>query len=80
MHDLSLVLKRFEWIHTTPGILGNTLFVAGSVFFLYEHLNTEGTWLFIAGSFFMLIGALGSGILKIWRVEEQQEERWRAAA
>lgn len=80
MHELSLALKRFEWIHTTLGIFGNTLFVIGSVFFLYQSLQTEGTWLFIVGSSFMLIGALGSGILKIWQVEDHRREQRRSHA
>ena len=73
MHALSLLLKRFEWIHTTLGIVGNALFVTGSVLFLYQSLQTAGTWLFITGSSLMLIGALGSGIVKIWRAEENHQ-------
>jgi uncharacterized membrane protein len=80
MHGLSALLKRFEWIHTGLGILGNTLFVVGSVFFLYESLKTEGVWLFIVGSALMLVGALGSGIVKLWRAEERREESERQAA
>ena len=73
MHALSLILKRFEWVHTGLGIFGNTLFFVGSVFFLYEPLKTEGTWLFIVGSGLMLVGSLGSGIVKIWQVENRHQ-------
>lgn len=69
MHALSLLLKRFEWVHTGLGILGNTLFFIGSVFFLYEALKTAGIWLFIVGAGLMLVGSLGSGIVKIWQAE-----------
>lgn len=80
MHALCALLKKFEWVHTTLGILGNTLFVVGSVFFLYESLKTAGVWLFIVGSALMLVGALGSGIVKLWRTEERGDEGRRQAA
>lgn len=75
MHALSLLLSRFEWVHTGIGILGNTLFVVGSVCFLWDSLKQEAVWLFIVGSTLMLTGALGAGIIKVWRVEHRRGGR-----
>jgi hypothetical protein len=70
MKELHRLLKEYEWVHTGIGIFGNTAFVVGSVFFLYKHLQTAGTWLFIVGSAGMLIGSLGSAIVKLKRTKE----------
>lgn len=57
-------VTNYEWIHTGIGLLGNTAFLVGSVFFLFESLKRAGTWLFIAGSFGMLLGSLGRAIVE----------------
>jgi hypothetical protein len=36
----------------------------------FSHLHTLAVWLFVIGSSLMLIGALGSGLKKLWQVEE----------
>jgi hypothetical protein len=56
--------EKYEWIHTTLGILGNVLFFVGSIMFLYEALKRLGVWLFIVGSFLMLVGAVGDAVVK----------------
>lgn len=61
----------FEWIHITLGLFGNLTFFIGSVFFLYESLKTAGIWLFIIGSFFMLVGSIGSGLVRYVSIEEK---------
>jgi hypothetical protein len=55
---------HFQWIHIGVGILGNMAFLIGSFCFLQESLKTVGVWLFILGSFGMLIGSIGSAIVK----------------
>ena len=75
MKFLSLLLRKYQWIHLTLGLIGNISFVVGSVFFLYEHLHSEGTWLFIIGSTGMLIGSLGEAIVKLWHTEEQEQQQ-----
>lgn len=57
-------VTEFEWIHITLGLIGNVSFLVGSVFFLWESLKTAGVWLFIIGATGMLIGSIGSGIVK----------------
>lgn len=64
---LGTALNEFPWLHMGLGILGNTAFLVGSVFFLYESLKTAGIWLFVVGSAGMLIGALGQLLVTIER-------------
>lgn len=58
---LKLLLRDYRWIHQGFGLVGNLLFVIGSVLFLpsFSAEQTIGVWLFITGSLLMLIGALG---------------------
>lgn len=58
-------VRNYEWIHTSLGLVGNTAFLVGSVFFLWESLRRAGTWLFIVGAFGMLVGSLGRAIVDI---------------
>lgn len=70
-HSLfSTVVREYQWIHIGLGLLGNTCFVLGSFFFLSAALKTTGTWLFIFGSIGMLVGSVGSAIV---RYEERRE-------
>jgi hypothetical protein len=50
------------------GVIGNATFFVGSILFLplYHPWMTVGVWLFITGSLLMLVGALGSGLKRIW--------------
>ncbi|HET7315572.1 YrhK family protein [Salinisphaera sp.] len=55
----------FEWVHQGIGLLGGLTFFVGSIFFLYQDpLQIVGVWLFILGSFGMLVGNLGSFLVK----------------
>ena len=67
MHPIRTFFHRFEWIHVALGVIGNASFAVGSVFFLSESTRQVGTWLFIVGSFGMLIGSVGSAIVKYAR-------------
>lgn len=73
MHPLRAFFRDFEWIHTTVGVTGNTLFVIGSVLFLWESTKLLGVWVFIIGSSFMLFGAVGSAVVKL----EDRSDRQR---
>lgn len=64
---IGTVLHKFPWVHLGLGILGNTAFFVGSIFFLYESLKTEGIWLFVIGSFGMLVGSLGQLLVSVER-------------
>ncbi|MFW6324428.1 MAG: YrhK family protein [Desulfovibrionales bacterium] len=67
MHPFREFIREYEWVHLGIGIFGNLCFFVGSIFFLFEPLKTYGTWLFIIGAFGMLVGAVGSGSVKLER-------------
>ena len=46
----------YEWAHILNDLISSLFFLIGSIFFLYQDLETAGTFLFIAGSLQMLIG------------------------
>jgi len=84
--SLRAIVQEFGWAHTGIGLIGNTTFLAGSVFFLpaFEPWKTFGVWLFIVGAGFMLVGSLGDLMVKIYeararaeRKSRQADERWR---
>jgi hypothetical protein len=60
---LQEIVNKYKWVHTSIGILGNTCFFIGSIFFLFESLKNAGVWLFIFGSAGMLIGSVGSAFV-----------------
>ena len=63
-------VRDYPRIHLSLGLLGNATFLVGSVFFLYEPpLQTVGTWLFIIGSLGMLLGSIGSVLVKVEKGE-----------
>lgn len=62
-HPLRSIARHYTWVHTTLGLIGNTAFLIGSVFFLFEDLKTVGIWLFIVGAAGMLIGQIGRALV-----------------
>jgi len=62
---LRRIAKDYPWIHTSLGLLGNTCFFVGSVFFFSDALKTAGIWLFTLGSFGMLVDTLGEALLRL---------------
>ena len=64
------LICNYRWIHTTLGLTGNSLFLVGSVLFLWSSLQTAGVWLFIVGSAGMLIGSIGGAV-----VEAEERDR-----
>jgi YrhK-like protein len=64
LNAVQKVARDYESAHMALGIAGNAMFFVGSIFFLFEPLKTAGVWLFIIGSFGMLVGSVGSKILK----------------
>lgn len=69
---IGAVLRDFPWAHLALGLLGNTLFVAGSVMFFWSSVKTQAIWLFVFGSSGMLLGSVGELLVRI-------EERRRRA-
>lgn len=56
---------EYRWIHLTLNLLGNILFFAGSVLFLFsQQLQAIGVWGFVGGSFLMLVGSSGEVLVK----------------
>ena len=62
---LRRIAQDYPWIHTGLGLVGNTTFFVGSIFFLFAGLQLAGTWLFIAGSLGMLIDTVGEALLRL---------------
>jgi hypothetical protein len=58
---LELIVTEYRHLHLSIGILGNALFLIGSVLFFksFEAWQETAVWLFVIGSALMLIGALG---------------------
>ena len=61
---MRLVVKRYQWVHVTLGLIGNLSFFIGSVLFFWESWKNVGIWLFVIGSLGMLIDTIGSAIEK----------------
>jgi hypothetical protein len=59
--------QEYEWIHTSLGILGNVLFFVGSILFLFESVHKWDIYTFIVGSLLMLVGSVGSAVVKSMR-------------
>ncbi len=68
------LVRDYEYIHIVIGIVGNLLFVFGSVLFFkaFERYYTLAVTLFVVGSTFMFIGSLGSGLRKLWQHREKK--------
>lgn len=64
------LVTDFQWIHQGIGVLGGVTFFVGSIFFLYDGVvQLVGVWLFIIGSAGMMIGNVGSALVKYERHE-----------
>jgi membrane-bound ClpP family serine protease len=77
---LRRLVHEYEYIHLTIGILGNAMFVVGSVLFYkaFESLYPLAVTLFVVGSSFMLTGSLGSAAKKLWKYEKTDDESRRS--
>lgn len=71
---LRTLVRDYEWVHVSVGLLGNFCFFVGSVLFLpaLEPWKIAGVWLFIVGAFFMLVGALGRALVDLWETENRR--------
>lgn len=68
---VSTFAHDFPWFHRWMGLVGNALFVIGSVFFLFERLVIPGTWIFIGASLGMLVDSVGE---KLRRREDERRD------
>lgn len=62
------VVQEYGWAHLLIGLIGNVLFLIGSILFLpvFEPVKIIGIWIFILGAFLMAIGALGRLLVDLW--------------
>jgi hypothetical protein len=69
---LKIIVQEYGWVHLTIGLIGNLIFLVGSILFLpvFEPIKTFGVWLFILGAFLMSIGALGRLLVDLWNDPE----------
>lgn len=51
-------VNDYPYVHLGATILGNAVFVVGSLLFLVG-MRTPGTWAFLVGSLAMLLGSVG---------------------
>ncbi len=70
---LRTFVRDYPYIHIGLGLIGNTTFFIGSIFFLSEKMMIAGTWLFIIGSLGMLIDTCGSALVK-WEKHLQGDD------
>lgn len=78
---IAAFVRAFPSVHNGIGVLGNALFVVGSVLFIREHQDV-GVWFFLTGSVGMFIGSLGhlirvQGRRTLWRRDIDPEHPWR---
>lgn len=65
-HALGAFVRRFPQVHLAIGLLGNALFITGSLLFITQHQDA-GTWFFLAGSIGMFLGTLGELVRQLSR-------------
>ncbi len=77
-NPIKTLVQDYGWIHLSLGLAGNPLFFVGSLMFmpafkgvpqpswLVATWQTAGVWLFVVGSFLMLIGALGTLLVRLF--------------
>lgn len=63
-YALHILVSDYEWVHICLGLIGNCAFVVGSFLFFSKSTKDLALWLFVIGSSGMLIGSIGSAIVK----------------
>lgn len=68
------LVQDYEYVHTVMGIVGNLLFVVGSVLFFktFEQYYALAVWMFVVGSAFMFIGSVGDALRRMWNHREEK--------
>ncbi|HWD02077.1 MAG TPA: YrhK family protein [Amycolatopsis sp.] len=54
-HDELIIRRRYEFLSIANDVLIALWFVAGSILFFFESLNTLATWFFLLGSIEFLV-------------------------
>ncbi len=70
---LRTLVTDYQYIHLALGILGNALFVIGSILFFdqFQSLHRLAVWLFTLGSAGMLLGALGKAAKDLYEARKK---------
>jgi hypothetical protein len=63
---LGLFVRRFPQIHLGIGLLGNGLFITGTLLFMTRHQG-QGVYFFLVGSCGMFLGSLGEVLRAVGR-------------
>jgi hypothetical protein len=66
------IVRDYEWFHIVIGVAGNVAFFCGSLLFLVGELEPLRLWLFTIGSFGMLVGSVGSALVR----RARRRHRW----
>ena len=71
---IRIPVQEYEHVHTAIGIVGNFLFIVGSVLFYksFDQYYTLAVSLFVIGSFFMFVGSVGSGLRRMLERRDEQ--------
>ncbi|WP_370194292.1 MULTISPECIES: YrhK family protein [Aurantimonas] len=79
---LQILVRDFGYIHLGIGLVGNLLFVIGSVLFFkaFEEWYTLAVWMFVAGSTGMFLGSLGELAKTIYEGREKRRDKRAADA
>lgn len=67
------LVQDYEHVHIAAGIVGNLLFVVGSVLFFraFDQYYTLAVSMFVVGSALMFLGSIGAGLRRMWERREE---------
>lgn len=71
---IGAALRDFPWVHLGLGLMGNTMFVVGSVMFFWESVKTLAIWFFVLGSLGMLLGSVGELLVRVEKRRRGDDE------
>jgi hypothetical protein len=74
---LAAMVRRFPQVHLGIGLLGNALFITGTVLFIVK-MESIGLWFFLTGSSGMFLGSLGELLRNVGRrkLREHDVDPW----
>lgn len=79
---LRTFIRDYPYIHLGLGLIGNTLFVIGSILFfkIFADWYTVAVWCFVIGSALMLVGAAGKALTDLEQAHLARQRRAARAA
>lgn len=70
---IGTALREFPWVHLGIGLVGNALFLVGSVLFFWDSVMTLAIWMFVAGSLGMFLGSVGEILVRVEKHRRSQD-------